>query len=59
MGVGSISSIVSEAATESSAGILVARKALDVQEQQGQAIVRLMESSKVEGPKGNNVDVFA
>ncbi len=59
MSVGSVSSIVSGAGTDNSAGILVARKALDVQEQQGEAIVQLMESARVEGPKGNNVDVYA
>ncbi|MHC1729942.1 MAG: YjfB family protein [Syntrophobacteraceae bacterium] len=57
MSVGSVSGIVAGASTDNDASILVARKALDVQKQQGDATIRLIESAKVEGQKGYNLDV--
>ena len=58
MSVESVSGIVSGASTENGASVLVAKKALDVQKQQGAATVRLIESAKVEGQKGYNLDVM-
>ncbi len=58
MSVGSVSSVVSAASMDSSASVLTAKKALDVQRQQGEDLVRLMESSMVEGPKGQNLDIM-
>ena len=59
MSVGSVSGIVSEASADNVASVLVAKKALDVQKEQGEEIVRLIESAKVEGQKGFNLDVVA
>ncbi|MCE5335756.1 MAG: putative motility protein [Desulfobacteraceae bacterium] len=58
MSVGSISGVAGSASSDDSATVLVAKKALDVQRQQGQAIVQMMESSKVEVDKGQNINVM-
>ncbi len=62
MRVESQSGIVSAANSDEQASVLVARKALDVQKQQGETIVRLIESAnvaKVAGDKGYLLDVVA
>jgi hypothetical protein len=57
--VGSVSGVVASAGADKDAGVLEAKKALDVQKQQGDGIVRLIESTKVEGQKGHDLDVVA
>jgi hypothetical protein len=59
MSVEGVSGIVSRASADSHASVLVAKKALEVQEEQGEATVRLIESAKVEGQKGYQLDVVA
>lgn len=59
MSVGSVSGVVAAASTDNNATVLVAKKALDVQKVQGEAIVRMLETTKVEGQKGYNLDVVA
>ena len=58
MSVGSVSSVVSAADVSDGASFLVARKALDIQKQEGEATLRLLESANVEGNKGQNLDVM-
>ncbi len=57
MSVGSVSSVVANADVSDGASFLVARKALDIQQQQGEATLRLLESAKIEPQKGQNVDI--
>jgi hypothetical protein len=59
MSAGSVSGIVSGASTDNAASVLMARKALDVQQQQGEANVRLIESAKVEGHNAYQLSVMA
>ncbi len=59
MSVGSVSGVVAAADLNKESTMLVARKALNVQKQQGEAIVQMIEAIKVASPKGNNVDVVA
>jgi hypothetical protein len=59
MNVGSVSGVVNAADLGKESTMLVAKKALNVQKQQGEAIVQMIEAVKVAGPKGNNVDVVA
>ncbi len=58
MSVGSVTSVVASANADDSASVLVAKKALDVQRQQGETIVRMLETAKVEGEKGYHVDIM-
>ncbi len=55
MSIEGVSAIVSDAG--SGVSILMAKEALDVQKQEGEATIRLIESAKVEGQKGFNLDV--
>ncbi len=60
--IGSVSGIVASATSDDSASLLVAKKSLDVQKQQGETIIRLIESAnvaKIEGQKGYLVDIVA
>lgn len=57
MSVGSVSSVVAAASTDRESSVLVAKKALDVQKQQGAAIIRLMESAMAGVQKGLNVNI--
>lgn len=59
MSVGSVSGVVAAADLNKESTMLVARKALNVQKQQGEAIVQMIEAIQVASPKGNNVDVVA
>ena len=59
MSAGSVSGLVSGASANNLASVLMARKALDFQKQQGEANVNLIESTKVEGQNEYKLSVMA
>ena len=59
MSSGSVSGLVTGASADNAASVLMARKALDVQKQQGEANVKLIESTKVEGQNEYKFSVIA
>ena len=57
-GVSNSSSPVSSANADNAASVLVAKKALDIQRQQGEASVKLIDDAGLDG-KGRNVNTYA
>jgi len=57
-GISSSSSPVLNASADNAASVLVAKKALDIQRQQGAASVKLIDEAGLDG-KGRNVNTYA
>jgi hypothetical protein len=56
--VSNASSPISKASADDAASVLVAKKALDIQRQQGEASVKLIDAAGLDG-KGSNVNTYA
>jgi hypothetical protein len=57
-GISGSSSPISNASADNAASVLVAKKALDVQRQLGEASVKLIDEAGLDG-KGRNVNTYA